>query len=98
MIGTESKDFSLKRNVFSDCYLKSSDHSFQKIIRNFLTPLELELFNTESIDNDEVFKFINQFGEVYSSPGQAIDSYVRLKYGSHKEDYDVFNSLAKVTR
>ena len=92
------KGLQFKKNVFSDCYLKSSDNSFQKIIRNFLTPLELELFNTESIDNDKIFKFISQFGEIYSSSSQAIDSYVRLKYGSNKEDYNFFNSLASSTR
>ena len=75
----ESLDFA--KSIFSDCYLKSSDNKFQKIIRNYLTPLELELFHTEAGEDDKLFQFIQDFGKYFASNAKAIESYIQLRHG-----------------
>lgn len=66
---------------FSDCYLKSSDNKYRKILRIFLNPLELELFNTEVGDFAPFMQFFNQNRAYFSSNKDTIDAYVRMKHG-----------------
>ena len=79
-----------EKKHFSDCYLKSSDGKYQKVLRNFLTPLEYELFHTER-DDDKLFSFLKTYGSYFSSNKKAIESYVRLKHG---KDFDFLPTLA----
>ena len=82
-----------EKNVFSDCYLKSMDGEIQKVLRIFLSPLELELFNTEAGGSDGIIDFINRFGRYFESNAQAIENFVRLR---HDEDnLSFFTDLGK---
>lgn len=87
------KSLSFEKGVYSECYLKTSDNRYRKIIRNKLTPLELELFNTESGEDEKLFKFIKSFKYVFGSMAETIDAYVRLKYGQNADDFNFFTSI-----
>ena len=84
------KSLHFEKNVFSDCYLKSSDGVYQKIIRNFLTPLEFELFHTESGEDEKLFRFVENTQNYFKSIKDSINAYVRLKYD---KDQDIFPFL-----
>ncbi len=81
-----------EKGVFSECYLKSTDNKFRKTIRNYLSPLELELFHTEAGMDEKLMKFIEKFKDYFDSNARAIESYVRLKHDEHKNDSDFFMS------
>jgi len=83
---------SFKKGVFSECYLKSTDNRFRKTIRNYLTPLELELFHTESGKDKKLNQFLARFESYFNSKDQAYEAYVRLRYENHKDDF-YFTSL-----
>jgi hypothetical protein len=78
---------------FSECYLKSKDNSIRKIIRNYLTPLELELAHTESQEDQALLQFIDRFQNYFNSTKQAIEAFVRLRY-EDKEHFNLFTNLA----
>ena len=69
-----------EKGKYSECYLKSADNRFRKIIRLYLTPLEMELFHTEAGRDDNFFKFFNEYRPYLSSNKETIHSYVRLKH------------------
>ena len=73
-----SLDF--EKGIFSDCYLKSSDSKYRKIIRNYLTPLELELFHTEAGEADRLNRFLDRNHEFFENNKRAMDAFVGLKY------------------
>ena len=81
------KSLEFAKGIFSDCYLKSSDNRFQKILRNSLTPLEWELFHTDSGQDEQLLSFLKKFGTYFNSTSEVINSYVRLK---HEKDNDFF--------
>ncbi len=68
-----------RKNVFSECYLKTTDNRFRKTIRNYLSPLELQLFHTEAGMDKKYQRFLEQFREFFDSNKEATDAYVRLK-------------------
>jgi hypothetical protein len=41
------KSVPISHHDYSDFYLKSSDNKYRKVLRNQLTPQELELYHTE---------------------------------------------------
>lgn len=69
-----------EKGSFSDCYLKSTDSRFRKVIRNFLTPLELELFHTEAGEDEHLQKFLKKNGEFFKNSKEAINAFIGLKY------------------
>ena len=81
-----------EKGVFSDCYLKTSDNRYRKIIRNYLSPLELELFNTEAGEDEKVMDFIHSFGKYFISTKKAIDAFVKLKKGGNLDDFNFISS------
>ena len=68
------------KGTFSECYLKSTDNRFRKVIRNYLTPLELELFHTEAGKDKKLELFLSRFEEFFVSSKEAIEAYVRLRH------------------
>ena len=76
-----------QKGVFSDCYLKSTDNKYRKVIRNFLTPLELELFHTEAGEDDLLNRFLDKNGEFFKNNKKAIDAFVGLKYAQDKDSF-----------
>lgn len=84
-----------EKGNFSECYLKTPDNRYQKVIRNYLSPLELELFHTDAGMEDKLLNFVNDLGQYFDSPAQAIESFVRLKHEDNKDDYNFFTTLAK---
>ena len=68
-----------EKDVFSECYLKTPDNKFRKTLRVTLSPLEWELFQSNS-GEDKLLKFIDENGRHFSSCKETIKSYVRLKY------------------
>ena len=69
-----------EKGHFSECYLKSSDNKYRKIIRIELSALELELFHTEAGQDDPLNRFYQDNRSYFSSNKETIDSFVRLKY------------------
>jgi type IV secretory pathway VirB4 component len=86
------KDLHFKKNVYSDCYLKSSDNKYRKIIRNYLTPLELELFHTEPGGDDHLNLFLENNKQYFKSTKDAIDAFVGLKYAQDTNSFNDANS------
>jgi hypothetical protein len=76
-----------EKGNYSECYLKTPDNRFQKTIRNYLTPLEYELFHTDAGGDEKLLQFLDQFGQFFGSIPEAIKSFVRLKHetSSHSD-------------
>lgn len=68
-----------KKNVYAECYLKTTDNRIRKTIRNYLSPVELQLFHTEAGQDLKYFTFLNMFEEYFESRKDATQAYVRLK-------------------
>lgn len=81
-----------EKSIFSECYLKTKDESIRKIIRNYLTPLELEITHTENGEDEPLLNFIENFGSFFKTNAKAIESFVRLKY----EDIDNYNLITSI--
>jgi hypothetical protein len=77
-------NLAFQKDLFSECYLKSADNKFRKTIRNYLTPLELELFHTEAGKNQKLDDFLAHFESYFDSTKEAVNAYVRL----HHENMD----------
>ena len=75
------KDLKSVKNKFSECYLKSHDNKYKKVIRLELSPLEYELFNTEFERKSLFEKFFEKNREHFLTNSDAIDSFVRLHHG-----------------
>ena len=84
---TNIKSLEFEKNVFSECYLKSTDNKYRKILKNYLSPLELELFHTEAGKDKKLNSFLNKFSEFFDSNQTAINSFVRLKHEDHSNDF-----------
>ncbi|MCF8060731.1 MAG: hypothetical protein K9K67_15620 [Bacteriovoracaceae bacterium] len=67
-----------KKGIFSECYLKTSDNRYRKTIRNYLSPLELQLFHTEAGTDLKFNQFLNQFKGYFNNHKEAVNAYVRL--------------------
>lgn len=80
-----------QKGVFSECYLKSTDNRYRKIIRSYLSPLELELFHTEAGKNKKLESFLSKFEEFFDSNKEAVEAYVRLK--DENIDNDVYFNI-----
>ena len=76
-----------EKGKYSDCYLLSTDNRYRKTVRNYLTDLELELFQTEPKSSDDMLDFLEKFGKYFDSNKDAIDSFVKLKKGGQLNDY-----------
>lgn len=70
-----------EKGVMSECYLLSKDHKYRKIIANYLTPLELELFHTENGEDAPLINFLNDNRAYFGSNKEAIEAFVRFRYG-----------------
>ncbi len=70
-----------EKGQYSECYLKSSDNKIKKILRISLTPLEYELFHTESGQSDNFYKFYEDNRDYFSTNKETIESFVRLHHG-----------------
>ena len=68
-----------KKNVYAECYLKTTDNRIRKTIRNYLSPVELQLFHTEVGQDLKYFTFLNRFEGFFESRKDATQAYVRLK-------------------
>lgn len=68
-----------KKNVYAECYLKTTDNRIRKTIRNYLSPVELQLFHTEAGLDLKYFTFLNRFEGFFESKKDATQAYVRLK-------------------
>ncbi|MEC7276961.1 MAG: hypothetical protein VXV96_11630 [Bdellovibrionota bacterium] len=79
-----------QKGVFSECYLKSTDNRFRKIIRNYLTPLELELFHTEAGKDKKLESFLSKFEEFFDSSKEAIEAYVRLRHENFQNNNVIY--------
>lgn len=79
-----------QKGVFSECYLKSTDNRFRKVIRNYLTPLELELFHTEAGKDKKMESFLSKFEEFFDSSKEAIEAYVRLRHENFQNNNDFY--------
>lgn len=79
-----------QKGVFSECYLKSTDNRFRKIIRNYLTPLELELFHTEAGKDKKLESFLSKFEEFFDSSKEAIEAYVRLRHENFQDNNYIY--------
>ncbi len=75
-----------QKDVFSECYLKSTDNRFRKVVRNYLTPLELELFHTEAGKDKKLDLFLSKFEEFFDSTKEAFEAYVRLRHENIDSD------------
>ncbi len=73
------KSLRFEKGSFSECYLKSADNKIRKVLRIYLSPLELELFHTEAGEDSSFFNFYNKYRPYLSSNQETIKSYVRLK-------------------
>ena len=81
-----------EKGIYSDCYLKTSDNRYRKTIRNYLSPLELELFNTEAGGEKKMMDFIHSFGKYFDSTKTAIEAFVNLKKGGKLDDFNFISS------
>jgi len=70
-----------QKGEYSECYFKTQDGLYKKILRIFLSPLELELFHTDSGQSDNFLKFFKDQRDYFSSNRETIDSFVRLHHG-----------------
>ena len=68
-----------KKNVYAECYLKTTDNRIRKTIRNYLSPVELQLFHTEAGQDLKYSTFLYRFEEFFESRKDATQAYVRLK-------------------
>jgi len=75
---TNINSLEFKKGIFSECYLKSSDNRYRKKIKNYLTPIELQLFHTEAGADLKFNLFVNQFKDYFSTHKEVVDAYVRL--------------------
>jgi len=73
------KSLNFEKGSYSECYLKSSDNKYRKVLRIELTPLELELFHTEAQADDPLRRFINDNRQYFKSNKDVIDAFMRLK-------------------
>jgi hypothetical protein len=69
-----------RKGEYSECYLKSQDGKYKKVLRIFLTALEYELFHTEVARNDLFYKFYQDNREYFETNSSAIESFVRLHH------------------
>lgn len=74
------KALAFRKNKFSDCYLKTQDNKFRKVMRVLLTPLEKELFHTEAGEDQLFYKFFYDKRPYFPSNKETINAFVRLKY------------------
>lgn len=65
---------------YSECYLKTQDNKYRKNIRIYLSPLEKELFHTESNKSEKLFSFYNDHRNYFDSNKETIESFVRLHH------------------
>lgn len=85
-----------EKNVYSECYLKSKDDLIRKVMRNYLTPLELEIAHTEAGQSEMLFDFIKNYQPYFNGPKEAIEAYVRLKHDEkNKDDFAFFTSVCR---
>jgi len=82
-----------EKGSYSDCYLRSTDSRFRKSIRNFLTPLEFELFHTEVGEDDHLMKFLNKNAAFFGSNKEAINAFIGLKYAQDTNSFNDSNSF-----
>ena len=75
-----------EKGVYSQCYLKSSDDRYRKIMENSLTPLEYEIMHSDAGMEDKLLTFINRAGIAFDSNRDAVQSFVRLRH----EDNDFY--------
>ena len=82
------KNLRFSKGIFSDCYLKSSDNRYRKTLRNYLSPLELELFQTEAGEDQPLLDFLEKFGKYFETTAKACQAFVKLKQGENLHDFD----------
>ena len=59
------KKLQFDKGVFSDCYLKTPDNRYRKIIRNYLSPLEMELFHTDFGGDSAFYEFFKSIWKIF---------------------------------
>jgi type IV secretory pathway VirB4 component len=69
-----------EKGKYSECYLKTQDNKIKKILRIFLTPLELELFHTEYGRSQNLYKFFEDHKDYFSTNKETINAFVRLHH------------------
>ena len=69
-----------EKGLFSEFYLKTQDNNHKKSLRLYLSALEKELFHTEAGKSNQLFKFIDDHKDYYSTTRESIDNYVRLHH------------------
>jgi type IV secretory pathway VirB4 component len=74
------ESLSFEKGYYSECYIKTQDNKYRKVLRLYLTPLEKELFHTEAHKSDSLFKFYEDHKEYFETNKDVIDGYVRLHH------------------
>ena len=74
------------KGTYSQCYLKSSDNKYRKILENALTPLEYEIMHSDAGGENKLLNFLDRFGASFDSTKDAIRAFVRLR---HENDHFV---------
>jgi hypothetical protein len=74
------KELKYQKNVYSECYLRSSDNKYRKILRVRLSNTELELFNTEADSFERFYQYLDNNRQYFKTNKDTIDSYVRMIY------------------
>ncbi len=78
-----------QKNVYSDCYIKTSDEKYRKILRNKLSELELEISHSEPSKEDPLLSFVDKNHQFFETIKDAFHAFVGLKYA---KDINSFNN------
>ena len=73
-----------EKGNYSQCYLKSSDNRYRKILENPLTPLEYQIMHSDPGGEEKLLNFLDRFGEFFQSRKDGIEAFVRLR---HENDH-----------
>ena len=86
------KSLRFEKGSYSQCYLKSSDDRYRKILQKSLTPLEYEIMHTDAGMEDKLLTFLDHFGGYFESTRDAVDAFVRLRHDESNFYYRFIDS------
>ena len=82
-----------EKDTFAECYLKTPDNKFRKVLRIYLDALEWELFRTDHGAEVKLLSFIERNKDFFDTVPETINAYVRLKNENTKENRRLLNLL-----
>ena len=83
-----------EKDTYAECYLKTPDNKFRKVLRIYLNALERELFRTDYGAEVKLLSFIERSKEFFDSIPETINAYVRLKNENTKENRRLLDMFA----